>query len=210
MSKVLIVDDHVLVRHGLVKILREDPSISKVGEASTGSEGLSKLRDEKWDIAILDISLPDNSGLVILSHVKELFPNLPVLILSMHPEERYAVRAIESGASGYLTKNVQPEELLRAVKRLINGQKYITSSLGEILASKLEQNSDEKPHQTLSKREYQVFIMIASGKTVNEISSKLYLSSKTVRTYRSRVLKKMKLERNSELIYYAFKHKLID
>ncbi|MCP2519421.1 response regulator transcription factor [SCandidatus Aminicenantes bacterium Aminicenantia_JdfR_composite] len=209
MFKILIADDHAIVREGIKKILSEFSDIKVVNEAKTGKETIEKVRKEKLDLIILDISLPDRNGLDVLKQIKELKPNLPVLILSIHPEENYAIRTLKAGASGYLTKDKTPHELIKAVKKIFKGGKYITPSLAEKLAYELSRKNEKPLHENLSDREYQVLCMIASGKTIKKIAEELCLSEKTISTYRMRILEKMKMKNNAELIHYAIKHGLI-
>jgi len=210
MSKILIVDDHAIVREGLKKILNCFAGIEEIEEACNGKETLEKIRKKEFNIVLLDISLPDINGLDILKQIKKIRPNLQVLILSIHPEERYAIRTLKAGASGYLTKDRAPQELVKAVREILKGRKYITSSLAEKLVQNLEDKTKKPLHENLSDREYQVLCLIASGKTVKEIAKELYLSEKTISTYRTRILEKMKMKNNAELIYYAIKHGLVD
>lgn len=210
MIKILIADDHAIVREGLKKILSEIADMEVIDEASTGKEIIEKVRKKKFDLIVLDISLPDRSGLDILKQLKRIKPHLPILILSVHSEEHYATRALRAGASGYLTKDRAPRELIKAIRKIFEGGRYITSSLAEKLAYDLAQDTKKPLHESLSDREYQVLCMIASGKTVKEIAKELYLSEKTISTYRTRILEKMKMKNNAELTYYAIKHGLVD
>jgi len=210
MLRILIADDHPVVRQGLRQTIAETSDMVVVDEASNGWEVLSKVRASSYDVVLLDISMPGRSGLDILKELKDERPGLPVLILSIHPEEQYALRAFKAGASGYLTKESAPDELVAAIRKISTGGKYISSSLAEILASELGTSDKELPHKTLSDREYQVMRVIALGKTVTEIAEELSLSVKTVSTYRSRILEKMKMKNNSEITYYAVKNRLVD
>jgi len=210
MIKILIADDHAIVREGLKQILLESPDLVVVAEASTGQEVLDKVAKNDLDLVVLDISMPGRGGMDILKEIKSLKPKLPVLILSMYPEEQYAVRVLKSGASGYLTKESAPIELVKAIRQISQGKKYISPSLAEKLAVDLEVSSDKPPHETLSDREYQVMCMIASGKTLKEIADGLSLSIKTISTYRSRILEKMNMRTNAELTHYAVKNRLVD
>lgn len=210
MIKILIADDHAVVRRGLKQILAEEPNMAVFGEACNAQEVLKNVREQNWDIVILDITMPDRSGLEVLKELKNIRPKLPVLILSIHPEEQYAVRVLKAGAAGYMTKESAPEELVKAVRKVIRGSKYISPSLVEKLAFDLETDSEKPLHETLSDREYQVMCMIASGKTVKEIAKKLYLSVKTISTHRARILGKMKMKTNAELTHYAVKNRLVD
>ena len=209
MIKILIADDHPVVRRGLKQIVAEEPNMVVAGEAQNAKEVLELIRKQDWDVVMLDITMPDRSGLEVLKQLKKEYPKLPVLVLSVHSEEQYAVRVLKSGAAGYMTKESAPEELVRAIRKVVAGGKYVSSSLAERLAFDLE--SEEEPlHETLSNREFQVMCMIASGKTVKEIADRLFLSVKTASTYRTRILRKMKMKTNAELIYYAIKNRLVD
>jgi DNA-binding NarL/FixJ family response regulator len=210
MIKILIADDHPVVRKGLKEIIEETPDMIVSDEASNGQETLEKVRKSDFDIVLLDISMPGRSGLDILKELKSEKPELSVLILSIHPEELYAVRVLRAGASGYLTKESAPEELIAAIQKASEGGKYISSSLAEKLAFDLETDAERPLHETLSDREYQVMRMIASGKTGKEIGEELFLSVKTISTYRARILEKMEMKSSAELIHYALKHGLMD
>ncbi|GAB4222156.1 MAG: response regulator transcription factor [Spirochaetales bacterium] len=209
MLKVVIADDHPLIRKGLKQILSESLYFGKVDEAGEGKELMELLRKEPYDVVILDISLPGKDGLELLKDIKALYPSLPVLILSIHPEEQYALRALKSGASGCLNKASAPEELVAAIRRIVTGGTYITPVVEELLLKDLKRTQGQLPHQTLSDREYQVFLLLASGKTPTEIAEKLSLSVKTISTYRMRLLEKMGLKTNAQLTQYAFKHGLL-
>jgi len=210
MIKVLIADDHNLVRKGLKRILLDTEWIAAVDEAKDSQEAVLKVSSKEYDVVLLDISFPGRSGIDTLKQLRCLKPKLPVLILSMHPEEQYAVRSIRAGASGYLTKESAPEELIEAIRRVTTGRKYITSSLAERLAIGTEEQSEEPLHKSLSDREYQVMCMIASGKTVKEIAEALSLSVKTISTHRVRILRKMHMKNNAHLTHYAIKQGLVD
>ncbi len=210
MIKILIADDHPIVRKGLKEIIEVTPDMMVGDEASNGQEALEKVRKSDFDIVLLDISMPGRSGLDILKELKSEEPELSVLILSMHPEEQYAVRVLKAGASGYLTKESAPDELIAAIRKASIGRKYISSSLGEKLAFDLEIDAEKPLHETLSDREYEVMRMIASGKTISEIAKKLFLSVKTISTYRSRILEKMRMKSNAELTHYALKNRLVE
>jgi two-component system, NarL family, invasion response regulator UvrY len=209
MIDVLIADDHRLVREGLKKILSEVHDIVVADEASTGNEALRKVRKRDFDVIVLDISMPEKNGIEVLEHLKKEKPESRVLILSMHPEEQYALRALKAGAAGYLTKESAPNELIDAIRRVATGKKYITSTIAENLATALNTNTPNTPHELLSNREFQVLRMMAQGGTLTEIAEELNLSIKTVSTYRSRILEKMGMKNNSELIFYAFKNGLV-
>jgi len=203
------VDDHAIVREGLKQILAETDDLVVAGEAANGHEVLEHIRQEDWDLVLLDLAMPGRDGLETLKELKREKPKLPVLILSIYPEEQYAVRALKAGASGYLTKESAPEELIAAIRKVSHGGKYISLSLAEKLALHLEVASERPVHEMLSDREYQVMLMIASGKTVKEIADEMFLSVKTVSTYRVRALNKMGMKNNSAFTYYAIKHGLI-
>ena len=210
MIKILVADDHAIVREGLKQIFSEISEMVISDEADNAQEVLNKILKNDYDMVLLDISMPGRSGLDILKDIKSIKPKLPVLILSMHPEEQYAVRVLKSGASGYLTKESASDELITAIRKVSLGGKYVSSALAEKLAFDLE-NDNEKPlHETLSNREFQVMCMIASGKVIKEIAEELLLSVKTVSTYRARILEKMKMKHNAEIIYYAIKNGLVD
>lgn len=207
--KVLMIDDHAVVRLGLRAILEEaDPGV-EVAEAGTAQEGLAWLHVNLADAVILDIGLPDRNGLDVLKRIHQDWPHLPVLILSMYSEDQYGLRVMKAGAAGYLTKASAAENLVRAVKRVLAGGRYVSSALAEQLSSLFAGDIDKEPHQTLSDREYQVFQMIASGKTVSEIAHELYLSVKTVSTHRTRILEKTGMKTNAELTHYAFANNLV-
>jgi len=208
--RVLIVDDHAIVRDGLKQILTARFPEAVFGESANGSQALERVRNEKWDVILLDISMPGQSGSDILSQIKGLQPEARILVLTMHPEDQYAVRVLKAGASGYLTKDTASAEVVTAVLKVLSGGKYISASLAENLASNLEGPLQKAPHEMLSDREYQVLRMIAAGKSVKEIGFDLSLSIKTVSTYRTRVLAKLKFKTNSEVIRYAMREKLVE
>jgi len=210
MIQVLIADDHAIVRKGLRQILEETVDIVVADEAGNATDVIDLIRHNSYDVLVLDISMPDNTGLDLLKQIKSDHPDQPVLILSMHPEQQYAVRVIKAGASGYLTKESAPEQLIQAIRKIASGGRYITPSLAEKLAMALEVGSEKSMHDALSDREYQVMVLIASGKTVTEIANKLFLSVKTISTYRARVLEKMQMKNNAELTHYAIQHGLVD
>ncbi len=209
MINVLFVEDHAIVREGLKQILADTTDIVVADEAGDGEEALAKVLKGNFDIAVLDISMPGRSGLEILKELKAIRPALPILILSMYPEELYAVRAFKSGASGYLSKESAPTELITAIRKVSSGGKYVSPSLAESLALNLSDDNSKPLHDKLSSREYQILCMIASGKTGKEIASELNLSAKTVSTYRARVLEKMGLHSNAELTHYALQNGLV-
>jgi two-component system invasion response regulator UvrY len=210
MLKILIADDHPVVRQGLKQIIAETADIVVSGEAVDGLEAINKVRAGDYDVVLLDISMPVKNGIDVLAQLKYERPKLPVLMLSMHPEEQYAVQALRAGASGYLTKDSAPEELVGAIRKVSTGGKYVGASLAEKLASIVQKGCPELPHQTLSERELDVMRLIASGKTVSEIARELSLSVKTISTYRSRILKKMQMKNNAQLTRYAINNRLID
>lgn len=212
MAQILIADDHAVVRRGVKQILEEEPGLKVLGQATNGYEVIQNIKEKNWDILILDITLPDRNGLDVLKEVKSLRPDLPVLILSIHPEEEFAVRALKLKASGYVAKGSVPEELVLATKMILKGHKYISPSLTEKIASYLELDNDiEKSlHERLSKREKEVLIMIASGKRITDIAEIMYLSVKTVSTYRKRILEKLNLKTTAGLIRYAIENCLVD
>jgi two-component system, NarL family, invasion response regulator UvrY len=210
MLKVLVVDDFPLFRRGVRDLLAEGFEDSKIGEAGNAQEMLELLRRKPWDVAVLDISMPGMSGLDAIKQVKQEFPDLPVLILSMYPEEQYAVRMIKAGADGYLTKSSAPEELVNAIKKVHGGGKYVSPSLGEALAFTVKPGAEKNPHESLSDREYQVLCLIGSGKTVSEIADKTNLSVTTISTYRARILEKMRMKTNAELTRYAIQQGLVE
>lgn len=210
MIKILVADDHTIVREGLKQIFNETQDMVVSDEAKNGEEVIKKVENNDYGIVLLDISLPGRSGLDVLKQLKLIKPELPVLVLSMHPEEQYAVRSLRAGASGYLTKESASQELIQAIRKISQGRKYITSSLAEKIAFEMEVDTSKPLHEALSDREYQVLCMIASGKTVKEIGEALSLSVKTISTHRSRILKKMKMKNNAQLIRYAVRHDLVD
>jgi DNA-binding NarL/FixJ family response regulator len=210
MIKILIADDHTMFREGLKHILAEYPDLVVTDEANNGQEVLDKIWKNNYDMVLLDITMPGMTGLEALKQLKSDKPKLPVLILSMHPEEQYAVRVLRAGASGYLTKESAPDELITAIRKISQGRKYITPSLAERLASEFEADSEKPLHDILSDREYQVLRMIAEGKTVKDIAKELSLSIKTVSTYRTRIMDKMKMKSNAEVMHYVIKHQLLD
>ncbi len=209
MLRILLADDHIIVRKGLQQILEEGISKITFGEASNGAEVLSLIKNEVWDIVILDISMPGRSGLDLLKDIRLLKLKLPVLILSMHPEDQYALRVLKAGANGYMTKDSAPEELVNAVTKIIRGGKYVSPAMSEKLLDVLQDSNKAAEHENLSDREFEVMVAIASGKTVSQIAEQLSLSVKTVSTYRSRILEKMRMNTNAELTHYAVKNKLV-
>ena len=209
MIRIIIVDDHPIVRRGLTQILHEEPDVKVVGEAESAQAAFKIIRTIDCDAVVLDISLPGASGVEILKQLKHEYKKLPVLILSVHAEEQYAVRVMRAGASGYLTKESAPAELIKAIRKIISGGKYISSSLAERLMMDID-SSGKPRHEKLSDREFEIMRMIAQGKAIKTIGEELCLSEKTVSTYRSRLLEKMNMHTNAELINYALKNKLIE
>jgi two-component system invasion response regulator UvrY len=209
MSRILIVDDHVVARDGVRKILEKQPG-AIFGEASNAADALKLAREQEWDVVVLDLSLGGRDGLEVLREIKKTKPRLPVLILSMHSEELFARRALKAGAAGYLTKNSTRSELTRAVNIVSRGEVYISPNVAQDLVTSLRQNFEGQPHESLSDREFEVFRLMASGKTSGEIADILSLSDSTISTYRARILEKMGMKTNAELMHYAMQHKLVD
>jgi len=210
MLRVLVVDDFPLFRRGVGDLLVEGFQSVKLGEAGNAYEMLDLLRRKPWDVAVMDISMPGMSGLDAIKQVKREFPDLPVLILSMHPEEQYAIRMLKAGADGYLTKSSAPEELIRAIQKVQGGGKYVSSSLGETLAFTIKPGADKILHELLSDREYEVLCLIGSGKSVGEIADMTNLSVTTISTYRARILEKMRMKTNAELTRYVIQEGLVE
>jgi two-component system, NarL family, invasion response regulator UvrY len=210
MKRIIIADDHEIVRAGLKQIIADDPELSVEGEASDGQELLEKLRKQKFDVVLLDMKMPGRSGLEILKQLKMEHPSLPVLVLSMHSEEQYAVRTIKAGASGYITKETAPDKLIEAIRKVCVGGKYISASLAEKLADSIADSRNKPPHEYLTDREFQVMCMISSGKTITEIAKELFLSVKTISTYRQRIMEKMNMKNNAELTHYVISNNLIE
>jgi len=209
MIKVLIADDHTIVRDGLKQIFKETADIIVTGEAANGVEVIEKVKTEKFDVVVLDIAMPGRGGIDVLKNIKQQNPTLPVLILSMYPEDQYAIRVLKAGAAGYLTKESASEKLISAVRRIYEGRKYVSPELAEKLADALDEKHQQTGHEALSDREFQVLRLIGSGMTVSEIAVELSLSVKTISTNRARILKKMGMKNNAELIGYAIKHGLV-
>jgi two-component system invasion response regulator UvrY len=207
--RILIADDHAVVRQGIKQILADDFKRATFGEARTAQEALTKIWKEKWDVVILDITMPGRSGLEVLKELKTQRPKLPVLVLSMHPEDQFAVRVLKAGASGYMTKESAPEELVGAIKKVLAGGRHVSAALAEIMAAYITVDDKRPAHELLSNREFQVLRLIASGKTVSQIAKEISLSVRTVSTYRTRILEKMALKSNAELTHYAFQHQLV-
>lgn len=208
MIRIMIADDHAIVREGLKRIIEEDPSMELVAEAGSGHEAVRLSRDFSPDVILLDISMPERSGLDALADIRKACSKARVLMLSMHPEEQYAIRCLRQGADGYMTKESAPELLLDAIRRLHGGGKYISPALAEKLAVNLNPDHSELPHEDLSERELQVLTLIGRGQTVSEIAEALCVSVKTVSTYRSRLLEKMRMDNNAQLMRYAIENRL--
>lgn len=209
MLKILIADDHIIVRRGLKQILLEEYPSAQIEEAGDAEELLKKVFRSAHDIVISDLSMPGRSGLDSLVQIRQSYPKLPVLILSVHSEEHYALRVLKSGGSGYLNKDSAPEELVKAVRQLLLGKKYITASIAEKLAENFDRNSDKLPHEILSDREFEVFKLIAAGKAITDIATMLSLSVTTISTYRARIMEKMNMHTNADLTLYAVENKII-
>lgn len=209
MMRILIADDHAVVRKGLRQILEEASDIVVGGEASNGREVLEKIRAGGWDALVLDITMPGQTGLEVLKEVKQEAPRLPVLMLSMHAQEQYATRVLKAGASGYLPKESAPEELIKAIRKVCSGGKYVSADQAEKLIYLFGNTSDKAPHELLSDREFEVLRAIASGRTVSQIAAEVHLSVKTVSTYRARILEKMRMKTNAELTTYAVRNGLV-
>jgi two-component system invasion response regulator UvrY len=210
MIKVCVVDDHAVVREGLKRIIAENPGMAVTAEAGDGHEALKVIKEEPCDVVLLDITMPSKSGLDVLKQLHAESPRLPVLVLSMHAEDQYAVRVLRAGAAGYLTKESAPAKLVQAIRKVVRGGKYVSSTLAEKLVYDLDGDTTKAAHEILSDREYQVLCMIASGKTVTEIGEELALSVKTISTYRVRILEKLNMKNNAELTRYAIKEGLVD
>jgi two-component system invasion response regulator UvrY len=209
--KILIVDDHAVVRRGLQQIVLDQYEDIVFGEATNGQEALDVLSEQNWDVIVLDISMPGRSGLDVLKEIRKERPDIPVLVLSIHPEDQFAVRVLRAGASGYMTKETAPEELVTAIEKVMAGGTYVSSSFAELLAKDVQRDDGETTlHKRLSDREYEVMVMIASGKAVSQIADELSLSVKTISTYRSRILDKVHMKSNAELTRYAIKNGLVE
>jgi two-component system invasion response regulator UvrY len=208
--KVLIADDHAIVREGLKQILADTKDIVVAGAAENGVELIELARKKECDVLLLDISMPDKSGIEVLKQVKKEYPKIAVLMLSMHREDQYAIRSLKAGAAGYLNKQSAPAELVNAIRQVASGRKYISPTLAQELANSIGEDHEAPPHESLSDREYQTLTMIASGKTVSDIAAELALSVKTISMYRARLLQKMKLRHNAELTHYAIKNHLVE
>ena len=209
MANILIADDHAMLRTGLRHYLEQDPSITAIGEAATGAETLQQLRDGHWDLVILDINMPDRSGIDILRHVRSGHPEVRVLVMSGFSEKQYAINVLRAGASGYLAKDQAPEEFMRAVHAVLGGRRFVSARLSEMLITALDEPADRPLHAALSEREFQILCKLAVGRSVSEIAHELFISVKTVSTYRARVLEKMHLDTNADLTAYALRNGLV-
>ena len=210
MIRILIADDHAILRRGLKEILMRELDSVTWGEAENGEQVLDQIQSHDWDLLILDITMPGRGGLDVLKNLKVMRPRLPVLVLTMHPEDQYGKRVLKAGASGYMNKESAPEELMKAVRKLLGGGRYVSPALAETLASDLSQDTGRPPHEALSDREFEVLRKIASGKTVGQIAEELHLSVTTVSTYRARILEKMNMSTTAELMHYALRNHLAD
>lgn len=210
MIKILIVDDHFLIREGFKNIISNEVDMTIAGEAENAAEALKLIRETEFDVLALDISMPDRTGLDLMKDIQKLKPESKILILSMHPEDRFALRAIKSGAHGYITKESAPQEMVKAIRKVMEGRKYISETLGEKLAAEFTVENQKMPHESLSDREFQVMCKIGEGKTVTQIAEELSLSISTVNTYRIRILEKLNVNSNASLIHYVVKNNLIE
>jgi len=210
MLRVLIADDHAILRRGLIEIMMRELENPVCGEAENARQVLAQVRSQNWDLVILDVSMPGRSGIDVLADLKLARPKLPVLVLSMHPEDQYGKRVLKAGAAGYMNKNSAPEELIKAIRKVLAGGRYVSPALAEKLALELKEDHVQLRHETLSGREFEVLRMIASGKTVTQIAEELHLSVATVSTYRARILEKMHMTTTAELMHYAFHNHLVE
>jgi DNA-binding NarL/FixJ family response regulator len=208
--RVLIADDHAIVRQGFKQIFSETEDLEVAGEADDGVDALQVARNTEWDVFLLDISMPNRNGIDTLKQLKREFPRLPVLILSMHPEEQYAVRALKAGASGYLTKQSAPDQLVTAIRQVARGKKYVSPGVAQQLVEAIAEDTEKLPHERITDREYQVLVLIAKGKPLTQIAEELNLGVATVSTYRARLLEKMNLKSTAELIHYGLRHGLVE
>jgi two-component system invasion response regulator UvrY len=206
MTRILVADDHQIVRAGLKNLLSEYKEFTVAGEAGSGTDALKMVRESDWDVVLLDISMPDMNGIDTLKQIKRSKPDLPVLILTMHPEDHYAINLLRAGANGYVCKECAPEQLVGAIRTVASGRRYVSPALGDQLAGDLSGDGQNALHTELSEREFQVFCKLAAGQAVSEIADELFLSVKTVSTYRSRILEKMGMKTNANITYYAIKH----
>jgi DNA-binding NarL/FixJ family response regulator len=210
MKRILVVDDHGLIRKGLRQLLEDQPDFQVSGEAENGLQAINKLREQHYDLVLLDIALPDKHGIDVLKQIRVEHPDTKVIVLSMYPEDQYGVRALKSGAMGYINKQSAPDNLLEAVRQVLSGKKYITEIVAEQLLNNLIGESQDLMHQSLSNREYQTLCLMASGKSLTEIAEIMLLSPKTVSVYRARMLEKMSFKNNAEAVHYAISHHLVD
>jgi len=210
MISILVVDDHALIRKGLKMLLEDNPDFQINGEAETGLQAVSMMREQHFDMVLLDMSLPDRHGMDVLKQIKAENPDVKIIVLSMYPEDQYGVRALKAGAVGYINKQSAPEQLVNAIQQVISGKKFISAALAEQLLSNLIGDSQELLHQSLSNREYQTLCLMASGKSLTEISEIMMLSPKTVSVYRARMLEKMGFKNNAEAVHYAIAHNLVE
>ena len=209
MIRILVADDHAIVRRGLRQIVADESDMEVVGEAQTAQKILDLARQEAWDVIVLNVSMPGRGGFEALKALKQTHSKRPVLVLSMYPEDQFAVRAFRAGAAGYMTKETAPEELVQAIRKVVRGGKYVSPSLAEKLAAELGEDAERPPHEALSEREYHVLCLLASGKTVTQIAAEMSLSVKTISTYRARLLEKMRMKTNAEVTRYAIEHRLV-
>ena len=210
MTKVLIADDHAILRRGLIEILTHEIKDATCGEAENAEQVLALVQTQEWDVVILDVTMPGRSGIDILADIKHARPRLPVLVLSMHPEDQYGKRVLKAGASGYLNKDSAPEELIKAIRKVLAGGRYVSPALAEMLALDLGRESNQPLHETLSARELEVLTMLGSGKNISQIAEILHLGVTTISTYRARILEKMNLQTTAELMNYALRNNLVD
>jgi DNA-binding NarL/FixJ family response regulator len=207
--RILIADDHAVVRQGLKQILADEFRHAVFGEASNAGEAINRVFSEPWDVVVLDVTMPGRTGLEVLAEIRKSHPRLPVLVLSMHPEDQFALRVLKSGASGYMTKESAPAELVGAIRKVLGGGRYVSAALAEHMATHLATDTQTPPHELLSDREFLVLRMLATGKTVSQIASELSLSVKTISTYRTRLLEKMRMTTTAELMHYAIANHLV-
>ena len=208
--KILIADDHPLVRQGLKQVLEAQADLDVVAEAKDGNDAVQQAGSVEWDVAVIDFNMPGKAGVELVKELHRRYPGRPVLVLSMYPEDRYALRLLKAGAAGYLNKESAPEELVGALHKVVAGGRYVSAALGEKLALALSGSGEQPAYEKLSDREYQIMWLLASGKTVGEVAKQLFLSANTVSTYRARILKKISVKNNAELMRYAIRHQLID
>jgi len=209
MASVLIADDHAMVRAGLRRWLEQDAAIDTIGEAVSGNETLERLRDSAWDVVVLDINMPDRSGIDILAHIRTGYPKTRVLVISAFSEKQYAIYALRAGAAGYLAKDQAPEDFMRAIRTVLAGRRFVSTTLAEMLVGALDEPADQPLHSTLSQREFQILCKLAVGRSVSEIARELCISVKTVSTYRARILEKMNFSTNADLTAYALRNGLM-